>query len=233
MKSHIPSDTQSVITSAATSSITETNASDTVPKASPSTVAPKSSFNENATYIEDTSIEDVFNFLNQPKPTSTPPHKNPKMTYNYTTSLDADVKRLRLNIIRFRYARTHDQTSLQLFKSFMLTVKKADPNLQILLIDSTKQHYTALTSERQIEILTQTHLRLYFSPFHNSPQFSLSGYVHISTVRSLDELMSHQEVDQWLDFYRYTIQPCPSQDKESPWWELSALVVYLFSAKTY
>jgi hypothetical protein len=96
----------------------------------------------------------------------------------------------------------------------MLTLKTSDPNLQVLPIDSTKQHYTILTSSRQIELLTQSHLRLYFSSFHKTQHYSLSGYIFISTVLTLDEFLSHQDVDQWLDSYQYVLRSCVSHDEE-------------------
>jgi hypothetical protein len=66
--------------------------------------------------------------------------------------------RLRLNLIRHRFATSTDQTTLQLFKSFMTVVRKADPKLTIFPVDSMKQGFTSPVSQKQINKLNQNQL---------------------------------------------------------------------------
>jgi hypothetical protein len=89
--------------------------------------------NDTNQFVEDTTVEEVFNLLSSASSSNVQPQ--PKTQYEYTRDLDANANRLRINIIRFRHAKAHEQTSLQLFQDFTLTLKKADPKLLILPVD--------------------------------------------------------------------------------------------------
>jgi len=169
--------------------------------------------NDPPKHLEDIRLDDTSNFINsniQAGPTTSnnsQANAQQKNTEEYT-----NPTRLRLNLIHHRFARSTDQTTLQLFRSFMSIIKKADPKLIILPVDSTKQQFTSLTSHKQIETLTQQQLHLYFHSWFCKQHYSLSGFIHI--VFSLDELVSHTEIAEWLETFQYAIKLCPSQDEE-------------------
>jgi len=169
--------------------------------------------NDPPKHLEDIRLDDTSNFINsniQAGPTTSnnsQANAQQKNTEEYT-----NPTRLRLNLIHHRFARSTDQTTLQLFRSFMSIIKKADPKLIILPVDSTKQQFTSLTSHKQIETLTQQQLHLYFHSWFCKQHYSLSGFIHI--VFSLDELVSHTKIVEWLETFQYAIKLCPRQDEE-------------------
>ena len=118
----------------------------------------------------------------------------------------------RLNLIRHRFARQTDQTTLQLLKSF--AAHKSDPSLVILLVDSTKQSYTALASQKQIDQLTANHLCLYFTSWNREQHYSLSGIIHLQTTLTIDTLQMALPLAEWFDTYQYYVKKCCSQDEE-------------------
>ena len=91
-------------------------------------------------------------------------------------------QRLRLNLIRHRVARSTDIKTIQLFKSFISALRKADSQISILPVDSKKQQYTSLVSNKQIESLNERQLSLYFTPWFKEQHYSLSGFIHISSA---------------------------------------------------
>jgi hypothetical protein len=58
-----------------------------------------------------------------------------------------------INLIRHRFARNSELTTLKLFQSFATVLRKAVSALSFLPIDSTKQSFTALASQKQIDTL--------------------------------------------------------------------------------
>jgi hypothetical protein len=124
------------------------------------------------------------------------------------------LQRIRFNLIRHRFAKTSELSTLQLFKSFMGALRQADKHLNVLPCDSTKQHYTSLVSSKQIETLNDHQLHLYFHPWHKKQHYSLSGYLHLNTMMSFTELMTQTPVAEWLDTYQYSARLCPSQTEE-------------------
>lgn len=124
------------------------------------------------------------------------------------------LQRVRFNLIRHRYARNTELTTLQLFKSFINALKKADKHLTILPCDSMKQHYTLLVSIKQIDSLNENQLHLYFHPWYKQQHYSLSGYFHLNTMLPFQELMDQTPVAEWLDTYQYATKICQSQSEE-------------------
>lgn len=135
-----------------------------------------------------------------------------------TTTILADQppvhSRLRLNLIRHKYATSTDLTTLQLFKSFATAAKETDKTLVFLPVDSTKQHLTSLVSRAHIDNLTPNQLRLYFSSWFKDQHHSISGFIHMSTHLHVDEFETKLPLAEWLQTYQYSIVPCTSQDEE-------------------
>ncbi len=110
-------------------------------------------------------------------------------TSHANISLEVPIaQRLCINLIRHRFARNTDMTALKLFKSFITTLRKVDKNIAVLPYDSMKQQYTSLVSSKQVETLNEHQLKLYFQPWHREQYYSMSGFIHISSVCSYDEL---------------------------------------------
>jgi hypothetical protein len=110
---------------------------------------------ESSNFPEDTGLDDISSFIQQiecqlPNATDTP-YINPTIDHEdmHTST------RMHLNLIRHCFGRPTELNTLQLFKSFMSAVRKADNKLTKLPIDSTKQQFTALTTQKQIDTLMQ------------------------------------------------------------------------------
>jgi hypothetical protein len=117
-------------------------------------------------------------------------------------------------LIQHKHATSTDLTTLQLFKAFALATKKADKHIVFLPIDSTKQSLSPLVSQKQIDNLTPNQLRLYFSSFYRDQHHSISGFIHIVTSLTVEELGSTLPLAEWLQTYQYSIVKCKSQDEE-------------------
>ncbi len=134
-----------------------------------------------------------------------------------TTNFSLDIpvaQHLRINIIRHRFARNSEMTTLKLFQSFIHTLRKVDKNISILPYDSKKQQYTALINVKQIDTLNEHQLKLYFQPWHREQYYSLSGFIHLSSMLSYDEIFSQPPIIEWLDTYQYSTKKCSSQNEE-------------------
>jgi hypothetical protein len=185
----------------------------TTPTTTTTTTTTKQESMTQPTYAADTSVNEVFQLFssNTPKKMA---QSNTTNTLNDDEDPDTQQKHMRINIVRYQYAIDQDMNTSQLYKSFMLTLKTADPTMIILPIASTKQHYSPLKSTRQIEALTPPQLHLYFLPWRVTQLYSLTGYIHICTTLSLEDLMAQEEVSQWLDSKQYYLKLCTSQDEE-------------------
>jgi len=135
-----------------------------------------------------------------------------------TTAILADKPpvyyRLRLNLIRHKYATPTDLTTLQLFKSFATAAKKTDKTLAFLPVDSTKQNLTSLVSQAHIDNLTPNQLRLYFSSWFKDQHHSISGFIHLGTNLLLSDFETKLPLAEWLQTYQYSVVLCKSQDEE-------------------
>jgi hypothetical protein len=54
----------------------------------------------------------------------------------------------------------------------------------------------------------------FFKSYHRRHHYSLSGFFHISTSLTLQEICALLTVDEWLDSYKYYVKACPSQREE-------------------
>jgi hypothetical protein len=134
-----------------------------------------------------------------------------------TTNFSLDIpvaQHLRINIIRHRFARNSEMTTLKLFQSFIHTLRKVDKTISILPYDSKKQQYTALINVKQIDTLNEHQLKLYFQPWHREQYYSLSGFIHLSSMLSCDEIFSQPPIIEWLDTYQYSTKKFSSQNEE-------------------
>jgi hypothetical protein len=112
-----------------------------------------------ATFPEDLGIAAVSTFMTRQQQEMSsdmeeeepPPDEENQEPPPTTTMIIADkppvYPRLRLNLIRHKYATPTDLTTLQLFKSFATAAKKTDKTLVFLPVDSTKQNLTSLVSQ--------------------------------------------------------------------------------------
>jgi hypothetical protein len=89
-----------------------------------------------------------------------------------------------------------------------------DSSFIILPYQASKQHYSSLSSLKQISLVDEPKMLYFFKPYHQRQHYSLSGYFHISSNLSLDELKSLPAIKEWLNTYHYFIWSCPSQREE-------------------
>jgi hypothetical protein len=87
-------------------------------------------------------------------------------------------QRIRFNLIRQRGA-SSTQTTLQLFRSFATTLRRADPSAIFHPFSATKQHYSSLHNIKQIQEIEENRVYQYFKPYYQKQHYSLSGYFHI------------------------------------------------------
>lgn len=57
-------------------------------------------------------------------------------------------------------------------------------------------------------------MSIYFKSYHQCQLYSLSGFFHISSKYSLNELQQLPLIDEWLDTYQYFVKTSPSQSEE-------------------
>jgi hypothetical protein len=138
----------------------------------------------------------------------------PPSSSTIITSAVPTVNRYRLNLIRHKFATSTELKTLQLFKAFAIAAMKTDKNLVFLPVDSSKQHLTPITSQKQVEALTSNQLRLYFSSWFKDQHHSISGFIHITSSLSPQELETKLPLAEWLQTYQYSIALCKSQDEE-------------------
>jgi len=140
---------------------------------------------------------------------------NPKYQNNIQDpSPEVKVNQLiRFNLIHHRNSDSSIPT-LKLFKSFTSALRSLDQFLLILPVNSTKQNLPALSNVTQINSTDQNRMLTYFKPYFNKQQYSLSGYFHVSSSLSLQELMASSSVYEWLEIKRYAIKQSPSNSEE-------------------
>jgi hypothetical protein len=91
------------------------------------------------------------------------------------------------NLICHRGA-SADISTIKLFKSFMMTLCNDDLSLIILPYQVAKQHYSSLTNIKQIQSIDEPRLHHSSSPTNKKKQYTLSGYLHISTTLSFHDI---------------------------------------------
>jgi hypothetical protein len=163
--------------------------------------------------------DDIFNRLQRHQQTiqdagelddNPPMYKNPEQIIESHPNL---TQRIRFNLIRHR-GTICDVPTIKLFKSFTATLHNADSSVVFLPYQASKQHYSSITNLKQIQAVDQSRLLQFFKPYHMKQQYSLSGYFHISSTLTFDQIRSLPSIDEWLDTYNYYIKLCPSQNEE-------------------
>jgi hypothetical protein len=125
------------------------------------------------------------------------------------------------NIITHRFAIYRKQTyptpgdppnQLTLFKSFVKSIKSADPSARILPICSDVKIYPLSTTD-QINSLTHIGLNNYFKPYKKT-QKTLSGDFCISTKFPFESIREHPAFNTWLmhQGYNVTYNACQTAD---------------------
>jgi hypothetical protein len=107
-----------------------------------------------------------------------------------------------------------DTPAIKLFQSFTSSLKRADPSLIILPFHASKQHYSSLPTLKHIQTMEENKLPQFFQSYHPHQFYSISGYFHISSELTFDDLISTPAVAEWLDSNRYFVKACPSQYEE-------------------
>jgi len=163
--------------------------------------------------------EELFVHLNQKKQLDEESGNIESLLMDYimpVTNIDSATKInqcMRFNLICHR-GTSADIPILKLFKLFTSTLKKADPTLVILPFLATTQHYSSLSTLKQINSMDGNKMHQYFKTFHQCQLYSLRGYFHISTAFSYNELIQSTPISEWLDSYNYYIKLCPRQTEE-------------------
>ena len=134
---------------------------------------------------------------------------------------------IRFNLIRHRNSDSSIPT-LKLFKSFRTALRSADQFLLALPVNSAKQNLPALSNLTQINNTDKNKMFTYFKPYFTKQMYSLSGYFHVSSSMSLQELMASSTIYEWLEINRYTIKQSPSNAEEM----VRVLVVNISTKKT-
>jgi aconitase A len=94
---------------------------------------------------------------------------------------------IRFNLIR-HHGTSCTNTTLEQFRSFASTLKRADPTVTFLPFQASKQHYSALHNVKQMLEIEENRMYQYFKLYYNKQSYSLSGYFHISPNLSLDKI---------------------------------------------
>ncbi len=131
---------------------------------------------------------------------------------NITTTIPVN-QRLRFNNIHHRNS-VNSTTTLQLFKSFALALRASDQFLAILPFQAGKQDISSLTNIKQINAVNENKLQVYFKSYFKRQMYSLSGYLHISSSLSFEQLIASKDVHEWLECNRYSVKLSPSQEEE-------------------
>jgi hypothetical protein len=105
-------------------------------------------------------------------------------------------------------------TALQLFKSFFQAFPQVDTKLMILPVDSTRQNFTSIINQKQLDQLTQNQLKLYLTQWHKDNANSIGGFIHISTILTLPQILTSLPLAEWFTTYDYSTKLCSSQDEE-------------------
>jgi hypothetical protein len=164
-------------------------------------------------WVQDTILSTIVNFINAQL-------KHNENILLDTTPTDKQLgeeqtpqQHLRLNLVRHREA-VGTLKTIELFKGFAAALQSVDPLLSILPYASSKQHYTPISSNKQIQSIDENRLLQFSQPYYKKQLFSLSGYFHIKSSLSYRSLLQSQQVEEWLDFHCYSLKLCPSQSEE-------------------
>jgi len=182
--------------------------SDTAPtqQASPSTQSTKF-------WVQDTSLSSIADLINTQLKQDAANQTNTDTTDKHLGEEHVPQQHLRLNLVRHRGA-TGSFKTIDLFKSFVLARKSADPLLVILLYASSKEHYTPITSTKHVHAVDGNKMLQFFQLYYKKQMYSLSGYLQVKSSLSYKNLIQQPQVEEWLDLHCYSLKLCPSQTEE-------------------
>ena len=111
---------------------------------------------------------------------------------DYKSPQDPVISTVKLHQrIRFNHRGvTSDVPAIELFKSFASSLKRADPSLIILPFHASKQHYSSLPTLKHILTMEENKLPQFFQLYHPCQYYSISGYFHISSELTFNDLIS-------------------------------------------
>jgi len=118
-----------------------------------------------------------------------------------------------INQIRHQGAYSSLKT-LELFRSFTLALRTADPLLVILPVAATKQHYESISSAKQIQTVDENKMKQYFQSYNKKQNYSLSGYFYVISSLPFSALLNDPKSDEGLSVNQYYLKLYPSQTEE-------------------
>ncbi len=168
--------------------------SDTAPtqQASPSTQSTKF-------WVQDTSLSSIADLINTQLKQDAANQTNTDTTDKHLGEEHVPQQHLRLNLVRHRGAMGSFKT-IDLFKSFVLARKSADPLLVILLYASSKQHYTPITSTKHVHAVDGNKMLQFFQLYYKKQMYSLSGYLQVKSSLSYKNLIQQPQVGGVVGF---------------------------------
>jgi hypothetical protein len=95
-----------------------------------------------------------------------------------------------------------------------MALRTVDPLLIVLPYAASKQHYTPISSSKQIQSMDENRMLQLFQPYYKRQLFSISRYFHIKSSLSYESIIHSHQVEEWLDSHCYSLKPCPSQAEE-------------------
>jgi hypothetical protein len=101
-----------------------------------------------------------------------PEYRKPQ---DHVASTEKLNQRIRFNLIHHRGAHS-DTKVIDLFKSFTITLKKANPSSIIHPFQASQQHFSSLATIKQIQIMEHQKLQQFFKSYHQKQTYSLSGF---------------------------------------------------------
>jgi hypothetical protein len=119
-------------------------------------------------------------------------YEQPKDTFHTTPKINQCV---RFNLIRHR-GTLSDIPTLKLIKSFTQTLCNADPSIIFLPFQASKQHYSSISTLKQISLIDEQKMTQFLKSYHQRQHYSLSGFFHISSSRTLQEIYALLTVDE-------------------------------------
>jgi hypothetical protein len=120
---------------------------------------------------------------------------------------------IRFNLQRHRGV-VSNMPTIQLFREFTSVLRSGDPLLTLLPYEASKQHYSSINTSRQIQTIDISKMNLLFRSYYQKQMYSLSGFFHIRTALSFQDLITSTPVVEWLDIYHDYIKLCTSQEEE-------------------
>jgi hypothetical protein len=99
-------------------------------------------------------------------------YEQPQPTINNSPKIN---QRIRFNLIRHKGA-ISDIPTLKLFKSFTQTIRNADPSVIFLPFQASKQHYSSISTLKQINLINEQKMTQFFKSYHQCQHFSLSVF---------------------------------------------------------